>query len=294
VPVSGNWNWIGFPRLEPEPVNDVLGDLNNVVTGNILKSQTQFSSYNQSSDSWLGNLNFFNPGEGYKLFLSNPGTIFFEPSRSDGFEANPFLYEYNMNVNGMANLNIIGEEDEEEMIVGAFIDGVCRGTGTFEYNTMLRKWRVVMLVNGNTEDLGKEIEFRFKNETTGAEYITNGDQLTFVADGIMGTIEDPYDFFGFSTATEEEETEEAAYSLEQNKPNPTSGLSQVGFQIPVASDVTLTVYDVNGIIVTQPVNKHMAAGKHSITLDMRPFAKGIYFYELKTNEFTASKKLVRN
>ncbi|HZV44039.1 MAG TPA: fibronectin type III domain-containing protein, partial [Saprospiraceae bacterium] len=102
VPVVGNWNWIGFPRLTPEPVNTVLSNLTNAVTGDILKSQTQFSIYHTPSVLWLGNLNFFNPGEGYKFKLTNPGTIIFSPSRSDGFELDPYLYEYNMNVNGMA------------------------------------------------------------------------------------------------------------------------------------------------------------------------------------------------
>ncbi|HZV45328.1 MAG TPA: hypothetical protein VFF90_12670, partial [Saprospiraceae bacterium] len=40
VPVVGNWNWIGFPRLTSEPVGTVLSNLANAVTGDILKSQT--------------------------------------------------------------------------------------------------------------------------------------------------------------------------------------------------------------------------------------------------------------
>src|SRR5690606_24651062 len=44
VPVSGSWNWIGFPRLTPEPVNDVLSGL-TAVTSDILKSQNQFAAY---------------------------------------------------------------------------------------------------------------------------------------------------------------------------------------------------------------------------------------------------------
>jgi hypothetical protein len=128
VNVLGNWNWIGFPRLTPEPVNDVLSDLTNAANGDILKSQTQFSAFNTSTSTWLGNLNFFNPGKGYKLFLTNPGVIFFDPSRSDEYETDPNLYEYNMNINGYADLSLIGESGEEDMIIGAFIDGQCRGT----------------------------------------------------------------------------------------------------------------------------------------------------------------------
>ena len=291
VSVLGNWNWIGFPRLAPEPVNDVLEDLNNAVTGNILKSQNQFASFNQPTDSWLGNLNFFSPGEGYKLFLTNPGIIFFAPSRNDGYETDPNLYEYNMNINGMADLDIIGERHEEDLIVGAFIDGVCRGTGTFEFNSVLGEWRVVMLVNGNVDDLDKPIVFKFKNENTGDEYISNGQQLAFVADGIVGSIISPYDFFHLSTAVEEGNAD--GYHLEQSKPNPTKGIAQIGFQVPTSGKVTITVYDVTGNEIMKPVDSEMSAGKHIINLDLRALPKGMYFYELMTNDFSATKKLVK-
>src|SRR5690606_14330487 len=111
VPVSGTWNWIGFPRLNPEPVNEVLADL-SPVGGDQLKSQYRFSGYDPVMGEWVGNLNFFTPGAGYKLKLANSGVIFFDPSRSDGYETDPYAYEYNMNVTGFADLDIVGERDE--------------------------------------------------------------------------------------------------------------------------------------------------------------------------------------
>jgi hypothetical protein len=291
VSVVGNWNWIGFPRLVPEPVNNVLSDLTMEVTGDILKSQTQFSSYHSPSGSWLGNLNFFNPGEGYKLKLTNPGTIVFDPSRGDGYELDPHLYEYNMNVNGMANLSLIGEHVEEDMIIGAFIDGICRGVGTFEFNSILHEWRVVMLVNGNVEDLGKPIEFKFLNDETGAQYNADGEQLTFTADGIIGSIENPYDFFGTTTGTGDVTND--GFYLEQSKPNPTKGHVQIGFQIPVSSEVILNLYDIDGELVLGPISEVMSAGRHVMNVDLQSLPKGVYFYELKSSDFTAVKKLVK-
>jgi len=291
VPVVGNWNWIGFPRLTPEPVNSVLSNLTNLVTGDILKSQTQFSAYNVPAVSWLGNLISFNPGEGYKLKLTNPGTIIFSPSRGDGFELDPYLYEYSMNINGMANLAQIGEHVEENMLIGAFIDGECRGTGSFEFNTILHQWRVVMLVNGNVADLGKPIEFRLLNDETGAQYDANGEQLTFVADGIAGSIESPYDFLGTSTAVGDLDGD--GFYLEQSKPNPVKDHVQIAFQIPVSGEVTLNFYDVNGKLALGPIAESLSSGRHIFNVDLQRLTKGMYFYELKANGFSASKKLIK-
>lgn len=291
VNVLGNWNWIGYPRLNPEPVNDVLSDLTNAVNGNILKSQTHFSAYNQSTSSWIGNLNFFNPGEGYKLFLTNPGVIFFDPSRDARYSTNPYLYEYNMNINAHADLRLIGSPEEEDMLVAAFIDGQCRGTGRFEYNEMLREWRIVLLVNGNADDIDKPIEFRMVDESTGDEYITNGYPLTFVADGIVATIEEPYDFFHFSTATEE--TSIGGYILEQSTPNPTKGRVEIGFQIPESTEVNITILDLNGKVLLQENRGVLNAGRHTVNMNLTDFPKGVYYYELRTQNFNGVKKLVK-
>jgi len=272
-------------------VDDVLSDLASPVTGDILKSQTEFASYYSPTNNWLGNLTMFNPGEAYKLRLTNPGTIIFAPSRGDGFEFDPSLYEYNMNVNGMANLNLIGEHTEEDMMVGAFIDGECRGVGTFEFNEYLHQWRVVMLVNGNTEDLGKPIEFKLLNDETGALYAGTGEQLTFIADGIIGSIEEPYDFLSTTTATSE--TGIDGFSLDQSKPNPTDGHVQIGFQIPVSSEVSLTFYYVNGDKALDAISEFMPAGKNEFNVDLKKLPKGVYFYELKTSDFSATKKLIK-
>ena len=291
VPAVANWNWIGFPRLNPETVDDVLSTL-TPAQGNILKSQDKFATYDTGLHAWLGNLKFFIPGEGYKLFLSGAGNIVFDPSRSDGYEVDPSLFEYNMNVTGFADLDLIGERNEEDLIIGAFIDGHCRGAGVLEYINAVDGYRVVMLVNGNVADLGKEIVFKFKNEETGTEYLANGQPLSFVADGIMGWVEDPYPFFTFATAVVEQTAD--GYQLEQNLPNPASKSTVIGFTIPQTDHVQLNLYDLTGNIVNRIVNEVMTAGHHNIQVDLQRIPEGIYYYELKTGDFSGVKKLIKH
>lgn len=290
VNVASGWNWIGFPRLNPESVDAVLEDL-TPVTGNILKSQDRFASYDAGLDSWVGNLSFFSPGKGYKLNLSGPGAIIFDPSRGDEYGFDPYEYEYNMNVTGFADLDLIGEHVEDKMIVGAFIDGKCRGTGTMEWIDGVGEYQVLMLVNGNVADLGKSIEFRFKNEETGAEYITNGERLYFTADGLIGTVEQPYPFFTLSTGVEEVSSE--GYHLEQCRPNPAGISTEIGFRIPERQQVAINLYDVPGNLIKTVVDAELSAGRHTYKVDLSELPKGVYFYEMKTSTFTGVKKLVR-
>ncbi|HSF90143.1 MAG TPA: T9SS type A sorting domain-containing protein [Saprospiraceae bacterium] len=290
VPAVANWNWIGFPRLNPEPVDSVLSML-NPAQGNILKGQDKFATFDSGLDAWLGNLKFFTPGAGYKLFLSNAGNIIFDPSRSDGFEVDPSLFEYNMNVTGYADLDMIGERHEEDFIVGAFIDGQCRGTGILTYEAAVDAYRVLMLVNGNVADLGKPIEFRIKNEKSGAVYIGNGQQLHFVADGIFGWIHNPYPFFGFTTGIADQMLE--GYQLEQNIPNPAANTSVIGFTIPRTEKLQLNLYDMTGNLLRQLSNETYTAGHHLVQVDLQRIPAGVYYYELRTADFRGVKKLVK-
>jgi len=290
VPLVNNWNWIGYPRLNPETVDDVLQDL-TPVQGNILKSQFKFASYDALLDSWVGNLNFFSPGLGYKLFLSNTGNIVFQPSREDGYEVDASLYEYNMNVTGFADLDLIGERHEEDMIIGAFIDGQCRGAGKLEYIPAMGQYQALMLVNGNVADLGKHVEFKFKNETSGAEYIANGASLSFIADGLVGSVENPYEFFLFTTGSSDPFAE--GYHLEQNKPNPVNGVTQIGFSLPVDDKVTIKLFDITGNPVKVLYDQSTSSGHHTVDVDLRELPNGIYFYEMKTAQFSGTKKLAK-
>jgi hypothetical protein len=107
----------------------------------------------------------------------------------------------------------------------------------------------------------------------------------------VGTIEEPYDFFNFSTGTSD--VEHDGYSLEQSTPNPTKGLVEIGFHIPTTTDVQITVFDVNGKIMMQENKGVMNAGRHVASLDLSALSKGVYYYELRTKEFNGVKKLVK-
>ena len=88
-----------------------------------------------------------------------------------------------------------------------------------------------------------------------------------------------------------------SYQLEQNYPNPFNPSTVISFQLPVNSDVTLSIFNSNGQLVKKLVAGEMNAGHHSFTWDAtnergERVASGMYLYVLKAGEFTAQRKLV--
>ncbi|MCG3119000.1 MAG: hypothetical protein ALAOOOJD_01323 [bacterium] len=81
----------------------------------------------------------------------------------------------------------------------------------------------------------------------------------------------------------------ATFSLQQNYPNPFSAngtfgnpVTTIAFELPVASRVTLNVYDVNGREVAMLVQQQrMASGNHRVNFSGRSLVSGVYFYRLE-------------
>ncbi|MBK9099325.1 MAG: T9SS type A sorting domain-containing protein [bacterium] len=83
-----------------------------------------------------------------------------------------------------------------------------------------------------------------------------------------------------------------AYSLEQNYPNPFNPMTTIKFDLPEASEVTLTIYNTLGQKVDEVVNTTLEAGRYSYQWNATDIASGIYIYELRTNKFISSKKMI--
>ena len=87
------------------------------------------------------------------------------------------------------------------------------------------------------------------------------------------------------------------FALHQNYPNPFNGTTQISFTIPAEFYVTINVFDLLGRRVITILNKQLQAGEYSVNWDGksddgRPMASGIYFYNLRSDGFEDSKKMV--
>lgn len=82
------------------------------------------------------------------------------------------------------------------------------------------------------------------------------------------------------------------FFLSQNYPNPFNPTTTINYQLPVNSFVTLAIFDALGREVAELVNEERPVGSYTVKFDADGLPSGIYFYQIKTNGFTQTKKLL--
>lgn len=84
------------------------------------------------------------------------------------------------------------------------------------------------------------------------------------------------------------------FSLEQNYPNPFNPSTSISYSIPAASNVTITVYDVNGRKVADLINNtSMSAGTHQVKFDATNLASGVYLYRIDANSVSQNRSFTQ-
>jgi photosystem II stability/assembly factor-like uncharacterized protein len=87
------------------------------------------------------------------------------------------------------------------------------------------------------------------------------------------------------------------FILEQNYPNPFNPATKIRWECPISGHNTLKVYDVLGIEIATLVDEYKPAGNYEVEFivgqDSSPdIASGIYFYQLKTENYFETKKML--
>lgn len=81
-------------------------------------------------------------------------------------------------------------------------------------------------------------------------------------------------------------------NLFQNYPNPFNSVTKIQYTIPNYQYVTLNVYNMLGQKVATLVNEYKSAGNYLETFDASTLASGVYFYTLRTGNFTQTRKMI--
>lgn len=86
------------------------------------------------------------------------------------------------------------------------------------------------------------------------------------------------------------------FQLFQNYPNPLNPSTTISYQLPVDSEVELTIYNLLGQRI-RTFNSKQLAGFHQVQWNGSDekgmeIASGVYIYQLKSGEFVASKKMI--
>ncbi len=107
---------------------------------------------------------------------------------------------------------------------------------------------------------------------------------------------------GGTRAAPEAEMRPDQTALLTNYPNPFNPETWIPYQLSAAADVSLTIYDVRGVIVRRVAVGHQPAGYYTSrsraaywdgrnTLG-EPVASGLYFYTLTAGNFTATRRML--
>jgi hypothetical protein len=84
----------------------------------------------------------------------------------------------------------------------------------------------------------------------------------------------------------------AGFELYQNRPNPVAGETTIGFNLPTAGQVTLTIQDVTGKVILNRTEER-SAGYNNLVLNRRELGvSGVLTYTVTAGDYTATKKMV--
>jgi len=104
--------------------------------------------------------------------------------------------------------------------------------------------------------------------------------------------DEDYNEYNLSLEFISENAIEDSYQLYQNRPNPFSGETVIGFDLEEAGDATLTVWDISGKAL-YTTTKNYDRGAHAITLSSDYLTtNGVLYYQLTSKNFTATRKMI--
>ncbi len=82
------------------------------------------------------------------------------------------------------------------------------------------------------------------------------------------------------------------FKLDQNYPNPFNPTTEISYQIPTVSHVTMKVYDVLGREVAKLVDEEQFPGEHVVRFNGAKLASSVYLYRITAGSFVDTKKLL--
>jgi len=131
----------------------------------------------------------------------------------------------------------------------------------------------------NTESVAR---IQFGNNSTDNPWHSNPDIWTFTWIGMPA----------YLSVEDENPDMISEYRLKNNYPNPFNPSTTIEYVIPKAGLVELTIYNSLGQKVKTLVNKRQPAGSYTLNYNASDLASGVYFYKIKTKNFTQAKKML--
>lgn len=284
---SGNFIVSGYSRETNGAVNITTIKFNS--TGLPLWTKT-YNGYGSGSDV------------PYDMELDNAGNVYVCGSSTGDMTSTDFItIKYNQagtqlwsaRVNGASNGSDFAQSLELDMYGNVYVTGAVTVTGqnynfaTIKYNGFTGSQMGSLMVyngTGNDYDKGNSIAL---NSNGSAVYVC-GPSIGSGTSGDIAIIK-----YSQLVGIENIGSEiPSVFGLSQNYPNPFNPSTKISFSLPVCSNVHLAVYDIAGKEVEVLVNQSMNSGVYEVDWNAAALSSGTYFYTLRTESYTETKKMV--
>jgi len=160
-----------------------------------------------------------------------------------------------------------------------------------------KPWATVMPVSGTVEPgLNAMVRVIFNSEDIEEGNYTGSLLIHANAPNSPETVI-PVTLHVYGSTTGAEDGLPRRYALGHAHPNPFNPATTIGFAIPRAGHVKLSIYDIAGRLVKTLADENFAAGDHSILWRGtdnrgRRVSSGTYFYRLESGDFRATEKML--
>jgi len=268
ITIAPNWNWIGYPVNQSQTIATALGNDFQPSDGDVIKGQNSSSVY-LDFIGWLPADFMFTPGSGYMyysnadsnkslIYRNTRGTEMVSLSDKRHWHANYHVAEGNITLFGEVFVDDILQRSED-IELGAFVNGECRGSARLLYVEPIDAYYVIMTITGEEGDL---IEFQLYNQQDGSVNTQSYSHLNFVQNEIVGEPNNPYPIY-FSN-------HEGLLNL---FPNPVERNQTFTLGVP-QSEVVLQaiITDVTGNVISQKIDSQRIQNGISVS--------GIYFVKV--------------
>jgi hypothetical protein len=82
------------------------------------------------------------------------------------------------------------------------------------------------------------------------------------------------------------------FALMQNYPNPFNPTTTINYALPTQAMVEISIYNALGERVATLVNEIKEAGRYTVEFNATGYSSGIYFYQIKANDYVSVKKMI--
>ncbi len=290
--------WVGFENITGSDLFIIYAEITDDVISPAANAANGGGGWN--FDSWEGGFGTYEPqsiitGSDHSAFESGDEPDYqLRAGFMDG--ADPYIHGWDGDSGDpgfnqlIGNSQTLGDSSQAGMyrlltvISTLEFSGVNTGAKNFDYPTGTGVTTIPFQLAVNDNDgTARDAQRAWSSKSTSAWWNTPSDWEVVA---LVGADAIP-------VSNEEVAGTPARFTLEQNYPNPFNPSTNIQFNLPASSEVTLEVFNMLGQKVATILNgEKLNAGSHTQKFDASSLASGMYVYRISAANFVQSRKMM--